>query len=432
MVGTANSLNIGQQGTVYFDGTSIFTGVDGGTAGNVLTSNGTGVAPSFQAGGGGSVTISGDTGSMTGSNLTLFANNTANNAGSTVKFVNSGTTSTLNVTDGAANTLTGLNAGNLTLSGIANTGFGQSVLSGLTGGNQNTAMGNGALLSVNSGGGNAGFGYLSGQGITTGINNCAFGSNVLSANPSTGYNNGFGVLALQVCTGNFNNAIGFSALQNVTGSENTVIGHASGYLLTGASNNTIIGSSSGQAYTSTESNNILIGQGVSGTVSESNVTRIGNAQTTAYMAGISGVSVANQQTVAIDSTTGQLGAVAGSPQVVMKSVNIDLKATGDTILFTTTAPFVVLEIVAYGLNLSGVIAGAIANYGWTAAAYSDLVSNSTVFATATGNANTLTLSSISTENPVIPTATAFRINVTTADATATDNTQVICVTGFYL
>lgn len=47
-----NSLNIGQQGVVYFDGVSQFSGSDGGTAGQVYTSNGTGVSPSFQPAGG--------------------------------------------------------------------------------------------------------------------------------------------------------------------------------------------------------------------------------------------------------------------------------------------------------------------------------------------------------------------------------------------
>lgn len=52
MVGIANSLNISQQGTVYFDGLGVFTGIDADTSGFVLTSNGTGIAPSFQVGGG--------------------------------------------------------------------------------------------------------------------------------------------------------------------------------------------------------------------------------------------------------------------------------------------------------------------------------------------------------------------------------------------
>lgn len=48
-MGAANALNISQQGVTYFDGVHTFSGVDGSTAGFVLTSNGTGMAPSFQS-----------------------------------------------------------------------------------------------------------------------------------------------------------------------------------------------------------------------------------------------------------------------------------------------------------------------------------------------------------------------------------------------
>lgn len=46
---TNNAINLKDQGTVYYNGTGTFTGIDGSTATRVLTSNGTGVAPSFQA-----------------------------------------------------------------------------------------------------------------------------------------------------------------------------------------------------------------------------------------------------------------------------------------------------------------------------------------------------------------------------------------------
>ncbi len=56
MAGTpGNALNISAQGTVYFNGIATFSEIDGSTANKVLTSNGTGAAPSFQnATGGGS------------------------------------------------------------------------------------------------------------------------------------------------------------------------------------------------------------------------------------------------------------------------------------------------------------------------------------------------------------------------------------------
>lgn len=45
---TNNAIDLTQQGTTYYNGTGTFSGIDGSTAGKVLTSNGTGVAPSFQ------------------------------------------------------------------------------------------------------------------------------------------------------------------------------------------------------------------------------------------------------------------------------------------------------------------------------------------------------------------------------------------------
>lgn len=50
----ANSLNISQQGIQYFNGTATFTGIDGSTSTFVLTSNGPGTPPSFQAAASGS------------------------------------------------------------------------------------------------------------------------------------------------------------------------------------------------------------------------------------------------------------------------------------------------------------------------------------------------------------------------------------------
>lgn len=54
MPGPANALNIGQQGTLYFDGVNTFSGIDASTQGHVLTSNGPGIPPSFLAPTGGS------------------------------------------------------------------------------------------------------------------------------------------------------------------------------------------------------------------------------------------------------------------------------------------------------------------------------------------------------------------------------------------
>lgn len=49
MTTTGNSPYIDSEGVVYYNGTGTFSGLDGGAVGNVLTSNGMGIAPSFQA-----------------------------------------------------------------------------------------------------------------------------------------------------------------------------------------------------------------------------------------------------------------------------------------------------------------------------------------------------------------------------------------------
>jgi hypothetical protein len=49
-----NAVGASQQGTQYLSTPGVWTGLDAGVAGRVLTSNGTGVAPSFQPSGAGS------------------------------------------------------------------------------------------------------------------------------------------------------------------------------------------------------------------------------------------------------------------------------------------------------------------------------------------------------------------------------------------
>lgn len=201
-------------------------------------------------GGGGVTTINGDTGSITGSTVTIFANVATLNSGSTVEFVNSGTTSTFNVTDGLGNTVIGNSAGQAGLSGSNNTGLGSFALNNLTSGAFNTGCGAGTLADL-----------LSGQS---------------------------------------NTACGDAVLENLaTGAGNTAIG-------VGTSQ-----ASAGSAYTGAESYNLLLNN--VGVLGESNVIRIGTQgsspweQNTTFIAGIVGNSVSNAEMVTINSATGQMG-----------------------------------------------------------------------------------------------------------------------------
>lgn len=201
--------------------------------------------------------INGDTGSITGNIVTIFANNAANNAGASVKFINSGTVSTFNLTDANGNTLLGKLTGNLTLTGV-----------------QNTAVGSGALVATTTGSYNSALGLSSLGALTTGISNV-----------SVGY---------------------ASCAALTTGSQNISLGYFSLDLLLTGNNN--IALQSGHNYTSSESNNILIWN--AGVLGESNKIRIGTSgsgagqQNQTFIAGITGVTAAGSP-VAV-SSTGQL------------------------------------------------------------------------------------------------------------------------------
>ena len=147
-------------------------------------------------------------------------------------------------------------------------------------GNNNTALGAGALT---------------GSSLFGGYN-VAVGSSALLNNQLGEGNVGIGGSALKANTnGIYNIAIGQGALQdNTAGQRNIAIGPYAGSFVT------------------TGSNNIFIGNWGDG--ADDAVIRIGTqgTQTTAFMAGITGVTVANEAAVAIDASTGQLGIVTSS------------------------------------------------------------------------------------------------------------------------
>ena len=283
-MGVANALNINQSGIVGFDGVSSFQGspmvqyelVFGGstpstlqqlgslgTLGQVLTSRGPASLPDWEDAAGGGIVLTGDSGTATGSNITLYSNQATSQAGASVAFVNSGTTSTFEVTDPNNNTLIGYQSGP-TAGGAykSNTGVGAHALGGMSNNaaaTDNTAIGLDAL-----------------QHMSTGSQNVACGSQCLTA----------------LTTGTNNTAIGYGAFGYITtGSSNIGIGDGAGYL-----------NNSGG-----ESGNIYLGSyGVGG---ESNAMRLGldGVTSTAYMSGVNGVTVSNPLMVTMNSSTRQMG-----------------------------------------------------------------------------------------------------------------------------
>jgi hypothetical protein len=166
-------------------------------------------------------------------------------------------------------------------------------------GSNNTAAGSQALFNYNSASNNTATGYLAmygaEEGSSYGGNNTADGTNALYTNVSGANNFAGGMNALyNNTTGNNNTAAGYQALlNNTTGSFNIAVGNAAGANLTTGINNIDIGNN-----------------GVAG---ESKTIRVGKQglQTSTYVAGISGATVAGGIAVMIDSS-GHLGTITSS------------------------------------------------------------------------------------------------------------------------
>jgi hypothetical protein len=143
--GGANNTTYTTDGTLYFDGTK-FNSTATGTSGWVLTSGGTGVAPSYQVIPSSSISITGDTGgAQTGSSFTFqggttglsfggssdtftttFAGITAN--GGTVNLATDATTSAINIGTGAGNKTTTLGSTNTGSTTDINSGTGGTTI----------------------------------------------------------------------------------------------------------------------------------------------------------------------------------------------------------------------------------------------------------------------------------------------------------------
>jgi uncharacterized coiled-coil protein SlyX len=222
--------------------------------------------------------------------LSLFSNaagsfNTATGAG-TLLF----NTADQNTAFGAAALL-------FNTTGSANTAVGVDALSNNTGpdGENNTAFGAFALLSNIDGANNTANGESALRNNTIGNANTAAGEGALFSNTIAENNTATGFQALVLNTeGDNNTANGTNALyHNTTGSGNLALGFRAGFNLTTGDNNIDIGN-----------------EGLAG---DSDAIRVGNTQTKAFVAGISGATVPSGVTVIVD-TDGHLGTIVSSLQ----------------------------------------------------------------------------------------------------------------------
>ncbi len=171
-------------------------------------------------------------------------------------------------------------------------------------GSNNTAVGQAALLTNSTGTNNTGVGYQAGGSISTASYNVAVGSQA--------FNNG---------TGEFSVAIGAQALQNSTADFNIGIGYQAGNAVVAGPYNIDIGNL--------------------GVANDAGVIRIGTApnQTSAFIAGITGVTVTGGAQVMVDAN-GQLGTVSSS-----RRFKEDIQPMGDA-----TDKLMQLEPVTFRYN----------------------------------------------------------------------------------
>jgi len=252
------------------DGAGGFAGISEGTSGQVLTSNGVGSAATFQNAPD-PATIDIDSSNVFISDnpapsKTTPINNTSvgvdalasvTNAAENIAIGKSALESKSTTGSGACVAI-GFNALQVNTSGGSNTAVGRRCMNNNVSGNKNTAMGDRALF-VNNANENTAIGNEALRNNSSGQQNTAVGNLAYSQGNSGSGSAGFGHRALYNNTGNFNTGMGTEALfSNTSGFENTAVGHNAGNNVTG-NRNTFVGKSAGYNLNS-GTNNIIIGR----------------------------------------------------------------------------------------------------------------------------------------------------------------------------
>ncbi len=221
--------------------------------------------------------------------------------------------------DGSANAYFGLAAGGANAGGSDNVGVGQNALALNPAGSANVAIGMDALGNTTNDNKVVAVGYQALQ------NDNAGGNGGTSGNTAVGYQ------ALAADTSGFaNTAIGYQALSlNRTGIGNIAIGDAAGSNLT-------------------NSYNIDIGN--PGTSSDMDVIRIGNGQSTTYIAGVIQSPSVTSITITGGSDLAEPFAIASAGQTVSAGEVVVIDAANPGRLKLTDQP--------YDTRVAGVISGA--------------------------------------------------------------------------
>ncbi len=312
---------------------------------------------------------------------------------------------------GTGNFFAGLQAGNFSLTGTSNSGFGQLALSKLTAGINNVAFGYSALFATSSGNSNTaagreaafsnttgsfntalGFqslftntsgaynttaGFQAGYFNKTGSNNIAIGSKALMKNSSGNYAIAIGDSALFNNTGNYGNvAIGSKALfKNTTGPYNIAVGYQALFNNAGSGYNTALGM---QALFANSSGNFNTANGTwslyNNTTGNSNIA-VGAYSLYQNTTGNTNVAFGNY--AARNNTIGYSNVAIGDHSLYANVAGINLVAIGDSVMFQQSGPA--------GYN-TGV--GSKALYANTLGIYQTAIGYQAMFNNTTGYSNT--------------------------------------------
>ncbi len=214
--------------------------------------------------------------------------------------------------------------------GSQNTAIGFNALQVNSTGNGNTATGSDVLSSNISGANNVGVGAYSMLFNASGSANTALGSQALLNNLIGGDNTAIGFSALwSNVVGTSNTAAGVNSLMgNTTGSYNAALGQGALSANTDGSWNIALGYNA-DSQASNGNYNIEIGN--QGTSADSGTIRIGSSgnQTSTFIAGINGVSIASGSAVLINSN-GQLG-VSQSSERYKEDIH-DMDSASDALM----------------------------------------------------------------------------------------------------
>ena len=286
LTGLTTDLTVAQGGTgagtftangiLFGNGTSAIGATAVGTSGHVLTSNGAGVAPTFQAAAaGGATDINGLSDALTNSSGATIGLGTGalaaddgsanNNTALGYQALNDATTAAFNVAVGyqamdsmttsyGYSTAVGYQALGGATTGFGHVAIGYQALNAITGGENHTAVGREA--GKNASGQGSVFIGLSAGDSATGSNSVYIGR--FAARNAPGTTTAVGSSALQVATGAGNTAIGEEALNDTTtGYNNTALGYQAGDIITTGYKNTTLGNLSAGGLTTGHSNTIL-------------------------------------------------------------------------------------------------------------------------------------------------------------------------------